>query len=302
MIVLVAEDDLTSRVMLEAILKKSGYESVTAKDGIEAWEILQQESAPRLIILDWNMPGLDGMEICQRIRKKGGMDPPYIIILTGRDEVCDTIHGLQAGANDYITKPYNKEELVARLKVGQRMLELQSNLNQARSDLTYKATHDSLTGTLNRPAILEVLHKEFSRTTRLGNFLTIGMVDIDKFKEINDQYGHQVGDEVLMGLVQYLQSSLRNYDYLGRYGGDEFMIVLTHRSLSDIENAYNRLRSTICNHRIHTHVGEIQITISIGVAMKMAGMSLDQLLAAADHALYQAKAYGRNQVAVSGAG
>jgi two-component system, cell cycle response regulator len=297
--VLIAEDDLTSRVMLQAILQKWGYDTVVAKDGLEAWDILQHESAPRLLILDWDMPGLDGMKLCRQIREQESMDPAYIIILTGRDKKSDAIHGLDGGANDYITKPHDNEELLARMRVGERMLELQANLNEARQELLFRATHDHLTGIFNRRAIFESLEREIARTAREPSCLTIGMIDIDKFKEINDHYGHQVGDEVLIAFTRRLQSNLRQYDYLGRYGGDEFIVILLQRNDTEIENAYNRLRSISTDHPIATTRGEIPITFSIGVATNKDGMDLDQLLAAADKALYQAKEKGRNQVVVT---
>jgi two-component system cell cycle response regulator len=295
--ILIAEDDLTSRTMLTAIVKKWGYEAVAVPDGEAAWETLRKEDAPQLAILDWNMPGMNGLDVCRRLRKLDRAEPPYIIFLTSRNEKDSIVEGLEAGANDYVIKPYNNAELWARVRVGQRMLEMQTATNNAKQALAHEAMHDSLTGVLNRCAILESLEKEISRTMRQGALLSIGMIDIDHFKQVNDRYGHQTGDEVLCGFVRIIQESLRDYDLIGRYGGEEFLVVAPGSSGVEEEGLYERLCDHVAGQGVATRSGPVSVTVSIGVAVATGTGSVDDLLAAADSALYRAKNEGRNRVA-----
>jgi diguanylate cyclase (GGDEF)-like protein len=295
--ILIAEDDLTSRRILTVILKKWGYEPVVTEDGNEAWSKLQETDAPRLVLLDWNMPGLDGLEVCRRLRKSETTDSRYVILLTGRGEKGDIVRGLEAGANDYIAKPYDNEELQARIRVGQRMLDLQTSLLETQTALAYQATHDGLTGIFNRRAILDRLTQEIARALRQGSRLSIGMCDIDNFKKINDTFGHQAGDEVLVAFVQCLQANLREYDCVGRYGGEEFLIIAAGLSGQSDDNLYERLRTKAAAEIIKTKAaGDVFLTVSIGTATGTGKSMVDGLLAAADAALYQAKAEGRNKV------
>jgi len=192
--VLIAEDDLTARTILTGVLKKWGYDVVAVKDGLAAWEVLQQPGSPSLVILDWMMPGMDGLEVIRSARAETYEPPPYIILLTSKDEKGDILSGLEAGANDFIRKPFDNGELFARVRVGQRTVELQTMLYDTRQTLAHLATHDPLTGILNRRAILEQLSKELARARRENplyriNGLWVGFFDIDHFKQINDQYG-----------------------------------------------------------------------------------------------------------------
>jgi diguanylate cyclase (GGDEF)-like protein len=294
--ILIAEDDLTSRSILTAILKKWGFDPVVTEDGGKAWEVLQQPDAPRLILLDWNMPAMDGVEICRRLREIVSSNPPYVILLTARDEKGDIVQGLEAGANDYVAKPYDSRELQARIGVGQRMLEMQANLLEARDALEHQAMHDFLTGVFNRRAIRDRLKQEMARAGREKENLSIGMLDIDHFKNINDTYGHQAGDEALIAFTRRIQDGLREYDCLGRYGGEEFLVIAPRSGGSPGESLYERLRARIAGAAIATNAGSISLTVSIGVAPGKGQSNVDALLAAADAALYQAKAEGRNRV------
>ena len=293
---LIVEDDLTSRHILTAILRKWGYDPVVREDGAAAWEALQQPGAPELILLDRKMAGMDGLEVCRRLREHDASRSAYIILLTGLGEKSDIVQGLEAGANDYIAKPYDNEELRARIKVGQRMLELQSSLRQARDALEHQAMHDPLTGVFNRRAILARLSQELSRARREDGRLSVGMCDLDHFKKINDRLGHQAGDEVLVAFTQCVQANLRDYDSYGRYGGDEFLVVTIGARDQAAVSLYERLRARVAATEIKTKTGNVSLTVSIGMAQGTGQSTAEALIAAADAALYRAKAEGRNRV------
>jgi diguanylate cyclase (GGDEF)-like protein len=298
--ILIAEDDFTSRAILTAALKKHGHETVTTVNGAEAWEAMQQPDAPQLAILDWMMPHMDGVEVCRRVRALETDQPPYIILLTSRDEKADIIAGLEAGADDYVAKPYDPRELHARINVGLRMIEMQAKLLEARNALAYQATHDPLTGAKTRRAILEALSRELARERREHNGLAVGICDIDHFKKINDMHGHLVGDETLCGVVRLLESSLRQYDFLGRFGGEEFVVITPGVKENGVGSLYERLRTVVANNPIPTKAGNVSVTVSIGVAVLSGEEMADNLFAAADAALYQAKSEGRNRVCLAG--
>ncbi len=288
--ILVAEDDLTSRTILNAILMKWGHEVVPAVDGEQALRLLQQQEAPRLALLDWSMPGLSGVEVCSRLRKIQTSDSTYIIILTAKGEKKNIVEGLNAGANDYIVKPYDNDELQARINVGIRMVEIQTELENAKRALIHEAMHDSLTGVYNRKAILEIMQNELSRTKRNGGKLHIGMCDLDHFKMVNDRYGHQTGDEILQGFVRIINANLRDYDYIGRYGGEEFLIILPSSGVIKTKmTCFSRLHKVISDSKIGTRSGNIPITVSIGVTEADGEKDIDEILTEADIALYKAK-------------
>ncbi len=294
--ILIAEDDLISRRILEAVLTKWGYDSIVAVDGDAAWEIMKKADAPGMAVLDWEMPGKSGLDVCKQIRKKDISNSPYLIILTAKNDKADIVEGLEAGANDFVTKPYDNNELQARIRVGQRMVELQSALIKTKNALAHEASHDPLTGILNRRAILDTLNKELVRAKRNNLKLSIGLCDIDFFKQVNDNHGHQVGDDVLCSFVKGVQNILRPYDFIGRYGGEEFLLVVPESSSSAIEGIYERVRASIADHKIITRSGKIGITVSIGVARLKEEQTTEDIIAAADIALYKAKDNGRNQV------
>jgi diguanylate cyclase (GGDEF)-like protein len=294
--VLVAEDDLTSRTILTAILKKWGYEVISAVNGEDALAILQKPDAPSLVLLDWSMPGLSGIEVCSRLRQNQSHDSRYIIILTAKSEKKHVVEGLNAGANDYIVKPYDNDELQARINVGKRMVEMQSELENAKSALIHEVMHDSLTGVYNRKAILNMLKKELARTVRNDEILCVGMCDLDHFKAVNDKYGHQTGDEILHGFTRLISASLREYDYIGRYGGEEFLIIIPACGYTGKKIAFSRLCELISGSKIRTRSGDISITVSIGVTQSDGNDSIDTILSKADNALYKAKEMGRNCV------
>ncbi len=298
--ILIADDDVTSRAVLAGVLTKFGYEIVTTTDGEQALETLQGPDAPRLVILDWMMPGLGGLDVCRRLRAEPTDQPPYVIILTSKGGKEDVIDGLDAGADDYLAKPFDPGELRARVAVGARTVELQERLAETRAALAHEAMHDPLTGTLNRRAFAESLAREVSEERRHGHGLAVAICDIDRFKSINDTYGHPVGDEVLAGLVRLIEATVRAHDVLGRHGGDEFVILTAHTSAEGAIATFERVRAAVASTPIPTSVGDIPITISVGAAGWRAGETEERLLAAADTALYQAKGAGRNRVCLAG--
>jgi two-component system cell cycle response regulator len=298
--VLVAEDDPLFRRILQAWLRNWGYEVTTVEDGDKAWEILQQENAPELIILDWIMPGVDGLELCRRMRAQRQTPYHYILLVTSRDEKQDVVRGLEGGADDYLTKPFDASELRARLRVGKRILQLQEELIQARESLRFQATHDALTGIWNRAASMDLLHRELKRGTRARSSTGVLMLDLDHFKKINDTYGHLSGDVVLREVAERINRVVRSYDFVGRYGGEEFLIVLAGCEKSAVAQSAERIRLAISEHPVQSGSSEIPVTVSIGAAVGAPGETAEQqLLISADTALYTAKRNGRNRVEIA---
>lgn len=297
---LIAEDDLTSRAILEGVLKKEGHEVITTVNGAEAWKVLQETDAPPLVILDWMMPEMDGEEVLRRVRALQTDQPPYIIMLTARGEKADIVAGLEAGANDYLAKPFDTGELRARVEVGRRLVEMQSALFESRERLAHLANHDALTGLPNRRAILDRLREELARAARYGDLLALGMCDIDHFKRFNDTYGHQTGDDILCGLAQVLSKSIREYDSVGRMGGEEFLMLMPVTAGADYRTGFDRLCAHVAESKITTRSGALSVTMSMGVVCSSNDKTADELLAMADAALYRAKNEGRNRVICDG--
>jgi len=305
--VLVAEDDATSLYMLQSLLTKWGFEVVPTKNGNEALNILQGEDPPLLAILDWVLPGMSGPEICRLLSSRacledgcsglGDMARPYqyVIILTVKGEKESVIAGLGAGADDYVTKPFDSHELRMRVMGGKRILDLQEQLRNA-------ATYDALTGLFNRRAIIDRLDKEILRAKRESKALSVAMLDIDHFKQVNDTYGHVSGDSVLMESAERIKNSVRPYDIVGRVGGEEFLMVFPGLGNADVEAICERVRRSFEATPFVSKVYgeeplEVSLTVSIGVC-EMAGedSGVDSILAEADKALYRAKNSGRNRV------
>ncbi len=297
--VLIAEDDTSSRLLLQKVLERWGYQVVAVTDGDQAWQVLTQDQAPALAILDWMMPGLDGVEVCRRLRALGLDDPPYLILLTSRADKHDVATALEAGADDYVLKPFDRDELRARLLVGKRFVELNRKLLEAKAALERLAVTDPLTGVLNRRGILAGLEEELARAEREGHALSVGLLDIDHFKRINDLHGHAVGDIVLRVVVERAQAALRSYDSLGRFGGEEFLIVLPGLPLERTFSVLERIRTRVGQTPVSAGVEQVPVTVSLGGATYRGG-SVDALIQAADEALYRAKAQGRNQTVVEG--
>jgi two-component system cell cycle response regulator len=296
--VLLADDDDFYRHAIRKALEDWGYEVTGVSDGTEALRILQADDRPNLAILDWMMPGMDGVNVCCRVRALNNIPYVYILLATTRDRKIDMITGLEAQADDYLVKPFDLRELKVRLQAGQRIIDLQSALASKQRELSHKATHDSLTGLWNRSAVLDILDREAGCSQRMNSPLSLALADIDHFKIINDTYGHVAGDAVLIEVTRRMQSTIRHYDTIGRYGGEEFIIVLpgldNHRAFSMAE----RLRVQVAKEPYYVLEEEISVTLSIGVAVDNGTGNPGALLRTADEALYRAKARGRNHVEI----
>lgn len=297
--ILIAEDDSISRHILTANVTKWGYNPIAVADGRAALKQMQQDDPPQLALLDWEMPEMNGLEVCQRVRQANSSSPSYIIILTGRSDAADIVRGLDAGANDYVSKPFNNDELHARIRTGKRMVDLQNELLAAKNALAHTATHDCLTGILNREGILDRLAIELERSRRNGKHIAIGLCDIDHFKQVNDTYGHQIGDAVLCGFSATIKNALRPYDAIGRFGGEEFLIIAPDYHNSETSSLFERLRARVEEQCTSTSADNVSVTVSIGVVVSDGHTAVDNLLATADKALYKAKNAGRNRVVFS---
>ena len=296
--ILIAEDDAISRRLLETILKKWGYDVVVAFDGGQAWAELQKDNAPRLAILDWMMPEMDGVEVCGKVRERVDSPYVYILLLSAKSQREDLVKGMESGADDYITKPFDANELKVRLRAGRRILDLQTQLMSAQEALRDQAARDPLTGIWNRNAIFDVFRRERSRAEREGNAIAIVMLDIDHFKNLNDNYGHMAGDAVLREFTRRISTSLRPYDAVGRYGGEEFLVILPGCDLAAGARHAERLRGLLSEEPFDTSEGRHTATCSLGVASTSSSSpgDTDSLIRAADAALYRAKRNGRNRV------
>ncbi len=298
--VLVAEDDAMFRRILQSWLENWGYRVTLAGDGARAWKILQQDFPPQILILDWMMPAINGLELCRKVRERNQVPYQYILLATAKDAKQDLVTGLEAGADDYLTKPFDKSELQARLRACNRILTLQDGQIRAQEQLRFQATHDQLTGVLNRAEIMETLRRELERAAGAKTATGLLMLDIDHFKNINDTYGHLTGDAVLKEVTQRITKAVRGYDSVGRYGGEEFVVVLPGCSREQIDQGAERVRSAVDNGPVLIRDSKVVVTISIGGAVIANGSISDtEMLAAADSALYRAKAIGRNRTVLS---
>jgi diguanylate cyclase (GGDEF)-like protein len=295
--ILIADDDPVSRRLLEATLIRLEHEVVAVSNGTDAIAALVAPDGPRLAVLDWMMPGADGLAVCRAVRQRTA-PYAYLILLTARDRREDLMAGLAAEADDFLTKPLDIVELQARLRSGERVLRLQEGLLAAQEALRRRATHDDLTGLWNRGMILDRLAQELSRARREGTSVGVAMADLDHFKQINDTYGHAAGDAVLRHASQRMRDTLRVHDCLGRYGGEEFLIVAPNCTGSALETVAERSRAAVESEPVVIGASTIAVTVSVGIASTL-GTNYDEtaLMRAADAALYEAKARGRNRVA-----
>lgn len=295
--VLVADDDPTTRVVLVSLVEKLGHDAIEAADGLAAWEAYSAIEGPCLLLLDWEMPGMDGMQLCEKVKQSSRLNPPYCILITGKNRIEDLVAGLKSGADDYICKPFNVTELMARMQVAERTLGLLHELHQMRQALNYQATHDELTGLLNRRAVMQTLIREVERSERLGRAFYLAICDLDNFKQVNDNYGHHSGDLVLQAVARYMLGLLRKYDIVGRYGGEEFLIAISEDQ-HNAEQVFKRLLEGVAQQSISLPNGKkLNITMSMGVscdAGQLTEARIMEMLVEADRRLYKAKAAGKN--------
>jgi two-component system, cell cycle response regulator len=299
--ILIAEDDCVSRRVLESMLRNWGHTVVVTCDGNEAWQRLQEEDAPKLVILDWMMPGMDGIDVCRKVRNLQSEIRPHIILLSSLQQVKDLVKGINAGADDYITKPFEPEELKVRIQAGGRIIDLQMESLAAKLALRYQANHDPLTRIRNRASILEMMERDFDRAMRIGTPLSIALADIDHFKAINDTHGHQAGDAVLIEVAQRMAGEIRSYEGIGRYGGEEFLCVISDCDDMGASLFAERVRSSVAASGVHISGAILPVTISIGVAStcQFHNPTPEMLIRFADEAMYCAKRAGRNRVEIA---
>jgi two-component system, cell cycle response regulator len=297
--VLVADDSLVMRRLLESTLQGWGYEVVCAQDGGQALELLLQPEAPQLAILDWMMPVMSGPDVCREVRKRRESGYTYILLLTSRGLREDIVEGMGAGADDYVVKPFDKHELEVRLRAGRRIIDLQFELMRVQEALREQATHDALTGVWNRASILDIAEREIIRAKRELRPIGVVMLDLDNFKHVNDEYGHQAGDVVLHAAAGRLAVAMRPYDSIGRYGGEEFLVVVPGCDEAGLRSHAERLRTVMESEHFQAVGQELAITASFGLSALAQGQfaDADGLIRAADYALYLAKRQGRNRVA-----
>ena len=299
--ILVADDDAMSRRLLQKTLERAGYEVVAVENGRLAEEELCRADGPRMALLDWEMPEVDGLGVCRAVRAHRDKTYVYMVLLTSKETSDDKVEGLRSGADDYLTKPFHPEELKARLRTGQRILHLEDRLVEAREEMRFKATHDALTGLWNRGVITDLLNRELARAQREHKSTALLLCDIDHFKNINDTYGHPVGDEVLREVARRLLASVRSYDFVGRYGGEEFLIVLNNCDPASALGRAEQVRAAIANRELITDRGPIALTMSVGLlrTTDWGELPAEIHLVQVDAALYAAKTAGRNCVRVA---
>jgi len=294
--VLLAEDDPTQRLVLEHLVRKAGYVVETVPDGESALARILEETFD-ILITDLDMPGLDGSCLCQRIREASLAHYLYILMLTAHAGEKDLAAGLEAGADDFVRKPANSIELLARLKNGSRIVKLQREAY--RNSIT-----DALLGVFNRRYLIHQLRCEVWRAHRYQRPLTLLMVDLDHFKQINDRFGHSAGDQVLVGFARKTRSLIRESDWFARFGGEEFVIVLPETPLGVAEQVAEKVRRELEAAPFLLASGEHRVTASFGVAALTLGSDEDSdvVLGRADKALYLSKQQGRNRITVADEG
>ncbi|MCF8079714.1 MAG: diguanylate cyclase [Desulfobacterales bacterium] len=299
--ILIADDDRITCRLLKNMLEQFGHSVRTVSGGREALEAIRKDDI-RMVITDWVMPEMDGPQLCRALRREEGAGYVYILMLTSKDGKEDIIAGLEAGADDYLSKPFHHAELMARLKTGVRILELERSLRQANDDIRTLSVTDSLTGCFNRGYLAERLPAEVKRARRYGRSLSAVICDMDHFKRINDTWGHPAGDAVLADFGKRLTAAVRkDLDWVVRFGGEEFLLVLPETPIDGAVRAAERIRAGISEAPVRYRGIDIPVTASFG-ASELVGspedpeQAADDLLRTADRALYAAKAAGRNRV------
>ncbi|MEJ1964342.1 MAG: diguanylate cyclase [Gammaproteobacteria bacterium] len=302
---LLVEDEPTQRMMLERQLTRAGYVVETAENGAEALARILEGRQYQILLTDWDMPGMDGPTLCKRVREANLSTYIYILLLTGHLTTDDVVVGLGAGADDYVKKPANQAELLARLSAGSRIVTLEQSLREAKEKIELLSVTDSLAGTFNRRYLNDQILKEVERARRYGHSLAAIMADLDRFKRINDERGHQTGDEVLRRFADCAKSLIRPSDWIARYGGEEFVIVLPETDAAGAATVAEKIREQCAAAPMPLASGDLVVTSSFGVAALLPGSqspdaAAAELLREADAALYNSKHEGRNRVTIAG--
>jgi two-component system cell cycle response regulator len=296
--ILIADNDAASNIPLKKLLFRWGFDIVTASDGADAWKMLKEENAPQMAILDWEIRNMDGPEICRRLRERerGGNQYTYVIMLTSRGEKRDVVAGMDAGADDYMVKPFDKEELRARLHAGERIIDSQAALLVANKRLLIMSRLDPLTGALSRNAILDDLDLAMYRAARENLQLSISLVDLDDLKQINERYGRHVGDQILQDSVRRINASLRRNDCFGRYGTDEFLVILLGIGMDKGMVVCNRIKKAISEKAFLVDSLSLMVTASQSLAVWDGKAGAEDLLVSAERTLSETKINGANRL------
>ncbi|MDA0836716.1 MAG: diguanylate cyclase [Planctomycetota bacterium] len=300
--VLVAETDKLLRDMVVQTLAQMGYRDVvTAADTEQVHFLLRQNDGPDMAIIDFNLPGENIVRLCEKIRCLENRPYVYTILLAHEPNMPSVWDSVEVGADDYLIKPLEHRELVVRLRAAKRIFDLQAQLITAHKAVEFQVAHDSLTHLLSREAILDLLNRELARSKREATPLSVAMADIDHFKQVNDLHGHLVGDAVLREASARMKSSVRIYDGIGRYGGEEFLIVMPGCTMDNAIMVTERIRSSLCETPVE--VTELQVQLNLSVSIGLTTMETPRVLSGedmirvADAALYEAKRKGRNRIA-----
>ena len=296
--VLIAEDDPASNALVKNLLFRWGFDVVTTFDGTEALKALREKDAPQIVIMDWMMPGIDGLEVCRRLREdeKGGDLYTYVIMLTAKGEKQDVVSGIDAGADDYIVKPFDKEELRARIRTGQRIIELQTALRAANRKLLLLSRLDPLTGALSRSAILDDLDLAIYRSRREKLPLSISLIDVDGLKKINERSGRHAGDRVLQEIVRRTTACMRRTDCFGRYESDSFLVVLPAVNRATGMDICQRVRDAIAGREVGTDGHELSVTVSQCLTVWDGNATVQEFIAAAEQTLTATRSGGPNRI------
>jgi diguanylate cyclase (GGDEF)-like protein len=298
--VLLVDDEPTQRLITARLLKRAGYQVDTAQNGKEALDKLKASDQFQLLVTDWEMPEMDGVALCRAVRAEQTSGYVYTILLTSRDAIEHLVAGLQAGADDYLTKPVLEPELLARLNTGRRIVTLERSLRAANEENRRLSVTDALTGAFNRRYLMEQVPTEIDRSARYDHRLAILMCDVDHFKKINDTHGHQAGDEVLKRVVALLRQKIRTVDWVARYGGEEFVIVLPETSYANACKVAETLRESLSQLQIEFEGKKLNVTASFGVTGWDGAVpteaTVDAMVARCDVCVYDSKANGRNRV------
>ena len=293
----IVDDDAAIRRLVRLFLRRAGFDTLEYTAGDEARAALHTEPWD-LVILDRRLPDMDGVVLAQELKAKSEFRTRYIIMLTGEDDQEDKVEGLELGADDYITKPFQYPELLARIRAGKRIVDLQKELLETNKRLELLSITDGLTKLHNHRHFQDELARAFEESQRYQRPLSLAMIDLDFFKKINDTYGHAVGDDVLKATAKMFRSSVRSTDLVARYGGEEFAVMMPETTLQDAIAFSEKIRGMVETNPLQTQVGEVTATVSIGVASVPHSRihSAKELIVSADKALYRAKRGGRNQV------